>query len=72
MNISPEPLEPERPDDLRVLWLFLCLSPCKVKEVLCMSEAKRYETEKKKVINNGMTHIEYEKAIKEMCKKRKL
>lgn len=37
-----------------------------------MSEAKRYEAEKKKTVNNGMSHTEYEKAIKKMCKKCKL
>lgn len=37
-----------------------------------MSEAKRYEAEKKKVVKNGMSPSEYEKAIKKMCKKCKL
>ena len=35
------------------------------------NDAKRYEVDKKSVVNRGMSYTEYEKAIKEMCAKGK-
>ena len=36
-----------------------------------INDAKRYEVDKKSVVNRGVSYIEYEKAIKEMCAKGK-
>ena len=72
MNIR-QSLEPERPNVIKGVLALFSLNPCKVKEVLFyMSEWKRFEEEKRKLAEKGLSSAEYQKAVQKLAKKYKI
>ena len=72
MNISPEPRSQCDPTNKGCIGSFYALFPINQGgSVMKTNDAKRYEVDKKSVVNRGMSYTEYEKAIKEMCAKGK-
>lgn len=72
MNISPEPRSQCDPMEKGALALFLLDFLLMRRFWHTMTKIEQYEQEKRKIAEKGLSHEEYEKAMRKLCRKYKV